>query len=87
MQNTIEPPILLQATQIKSSPPPSPNLKHTYPQLNRRHMFLNNIHIPPYQQPNTFNHHPPRSPNLLLHKPQIPNLPHRTRQVAYSILP
>ncbi|WP_398574567.1 SsrA-binding protein, partial [Staphylococcus epidermidis] len=74
IQHTIQPPIPLTPTQIKSIPPPTPNLKHTFPQLTPAQIYLNNIHIPPYQQPNPFNHHPLPTPKLLFHKKQIQKL-------------
>ncbi|WP_186312600.1 SsrA-binding protein, partial [Staphylococcus aureus] len=74
-------------TEIKSIPRPSANLKHTYPQLKNPQIYFNNMHIPPYQQPNPFNHHPLPSPKLLFHKPQIFKLRQQTPQIPYSILP
>ncbi|WP_186306050.1 SsrA-binding protein, partial [Staphylococcus epidermidis] len=59
----------------------------TFAQLTPPQIYLNNIHIPPYQQANPFNHHPLPTPKLLFHKKQIQKLPHPTPQIPYSIIP
>ena len=87
IEDTIEAGIVLQGTEIKSIRRGSANLKDSYAQVNRGEMFLNNMHIAPYEEGNRFNHDPRRSRKLLLHKREIAELGERTREVGYSIVP
>ncbi|MFQ3871071.1 SsrA-binding protein SmpB [Staphylococcus sp. Mo2-1] len=87
IEDTIEAGIVLQGTEIKSIRRGSANLKDSYAQVNRGEMYLNNMHIAPYEEGNRFNHDPRRSRKLLLHKRQIEKLGERTREVGYSIVP
>ena len=50
-------------------------------------MYLNNMHIAPYEEGNRFNHDPLRTRKLLLHKKEIQKLGERTREIGYSIIP
>lgn len=50
-------------------------------------MFINNMHIAPYEEGNRFNHDPLRSRKLLLHKKEIIKLGERTREIGYSLIP
>ena len=65
----------------------SANLKDSYAQVKRGEMFINNMHIAPYEEGNRFNHDPLRSRKLLLHKKEIIKLGERTRNwlFTYSI--
>ena len=47
-------------------------LEDSYAQVKRGEMYLNNMHIAPYEEGNRFNHDPLRS-RKLLHKREILN--------------
>ena len=49
-------------------------------------MYLNNMHIAPYEEGNRFNHDPLRTRKLLLHKKKF-KISERTREIGYSIIP
>ena len=80
IEDTIEAGIVLQGTEIKSIRRGSANLKNC-------EMYLNNMHIAPYEEGNRFNHDPLRSRKLLLHKREIFKLGEQTREIGYSIVP
>ena len=62
-------------------------MKDSYAQVKRGEMFINNMHIAPYEEGNRFNHDPLRSRKLLLHKKEIIKLGERTRENGYSLIP
>ena len=59
-------------------------MKDSYAQVKRGEMYLNNMHIAPYEEGNRFNHDPLRSRKLLLHKREIIKLGERTRKWLFS---
>ena len=61
-------------------------MKDSYAQVKRGEMYLNNMHIAPYEEGNRFNHDPLRSRKLLLHK-RNPQIRERTREIGYSLIP
>jgi len=87
IEDTIEAGIVLQGTEIKSIRRGSANLKDSYAQVKNGEMYLNNMHIAPYEEGNRFNHDPLRSRKLLLHKREIIKLGDQTREIGYSIVP
>ena len=87
IEATVEAGIALQGTEIKSIRSGSANLKESYAQVKRGEMYLNNMHIAPYEEGNRFNHDPLRSRKLLLHKREIIKLGERTREIGYSLIP
>lgn len=87
IEATVEAGIALQGTEIKSIRSGSANLKDSYAQVKRGEMYLNNMHIAPYEEGNRFNHDPLRSRKLLLHKREIIKLGERTREIGYSLIP
>lgn len=87
IEDTIEAGIALKGTEIKSIRRGSANLKDSYAQVSKGEIFLQNMHIAPYEEGNQFNHDPRRSRKLLLHKKEILKLGDRTREIGYSIVP
>ncbi|WP_144685016.1 SsrA-binding protein, partial [Bacillus altitudinis] len=87
LQQTYQPHLVLQPTQIKSIPPRKLNLKHSFPKIQPPQLFLHNMHLTPYQHPNPYNHHPLTTTNLLLHPKQITKLIPATNEQPYSLLP
>lgn len=55
IEDTIEAGIVLQGTEIKSIRRGSANLKDSYAQVKNGEMYLNNMHIAPYEEGNRFN--------------------------------
>ena len=77
----------MQGTEIKSIRRGGANLKDSYAQVKNGEMYLNNMHIAPYEEGNRFNHDPLRSRKILLHKREIIKLGDQTREIGYSIVP
>ena len=71
IEETYEAGLVLTGTEIKSIRRGSANLKDSYAQVKRGEMYINNMHIAPYEEGNRFNHDPLRSRKLLLHKKEI----------------
>ena len=86
IEDTIEAGIALQGTEIKSIRRGSANLKDSYAQVKRGEMYINNMHIAPYEEGNRFNHDPLRSKSCYCIK-EIIKLGERTREIGYSIIP
>lgn len=87
IESTIEAGIVLKGTEIKSIRRGSANLKDSYAQVKKGEMWLQNMHIAPYEEGNQFNHDPRRSRKLLLHQREINKIGEQTREVGYSIVP
>ena len=69
--DTIEAGMVLTGTEIKSVRKAKINLKDGYASIRNGEVFLQNVHISPFEQGNIFNHDPLRTRKLLLHKKQI----------------
>ena len=63
--------IVLTGTEVKSLRQGRCNLKDSYARFEKGEIFLYNMHIPPYEQGNIYNHDPVRPRKLLLHKSQV----------------
>ncbi|TFD95866.1 MULTISPECIES: SsrA-binding protein SmpB [Jeotgalibacillus] len=87
IEETYEAGIVLQGTEIKSIRQGRVNLKDSFARISNGEVFLNNMHISPYEQGNRYNHDPERERKLLLHRQQINKLIGETKQQGYSLVP
>ena len=85
--DTIEAGIVLKGTEIKSIRAGRINLKDGYATIRNGEIFLQNVHISPYEQGNVFNHDPVRTRKLLMHKKQIARLVGETKSSGYTLIP
>lgn len=85
--DTIEAGIVLKGTEIKSIRAARINLKDGYATIRNGEIFLQNVHISPYEQGNVFNHDPVRTRKLLMHKKQIARLVGETKSNGYTLVP
>ncbi|MBM6615710.1 SsrA-binding protein SmpB [Desemzia sp. RIT804] len=85
--DTIEAGIVLKGTEIKSIRAGRINLKDGYATIRNGEIFLQNVHISPYEQGNVFNHDPVRMRKLLMHKKQIARLVGETKSSGYTLVP
>lgn len=85
--DTIEAGIVLKGTEIKSIRACRINLKDGYATIRNGEIFLQNVHISPYEQGNVFNHDPVRTRKLLMHKKQIARLVGETKSSGYTLIP
>ncbi len=84
---TYEAGISLLGTEVKSIRAGRVNLKDSYASIKNGEVFLENMHISPYQQANRFNHDPLRVRKLLLHKNQIRKLIGKVEQRGMTLVP
>lgn len=85
--DTIEAGMVLTGTEIKSVRKAKINLKDGYASIRNGEVFLQNVHISPFEQGNIFNHDPLRTRKLLLHKKQIKYLIEETKTTGVTVVP
>ena len=85
--DTIEAGMVLTGTEIKSVRKAKINLKDGYASIRDGEVFLQNVHISPFEQGNIFNHDPLRTRKLLLHKKQIKYLIEETKTTGVTLVP
>lgn len=79
--------IELVGTEVKSIRNGRANMKDSYADIYNGEVFVNNMHISPYEQGNIFNVDPLRKRKLLLHKAEIIKLLEATAQDGYTLVP
>ena len=77
----------LFGTEVKSLRAGKANLKDSYAEIKNGELFLQNMHISPYEQGNIFNHEPLRPKRLLMHKGEILKLFGKTREKGFTLIP
>lgn len=84
---SIEAGIELCGTEVKSLRQGRVNLKDTWCSIVDGEMFVNGMHISPYEQGNLFNRDPLRVRKLLMHKKEIMRLFGLVKQDGYALIP
>lgn len=79
--------IELFGTEVKSIRQGKINLKDSWCFVKDGEMFVNGMHISPYEQGNIFNRDPLRTKRLLLHKREINRLYSQVKQEGLAIVP
>ena len=79
--------IELQGTEVKSLRAGKANLKDSFATIQNGEIYLENMHISPFEQGNIFNHDPLRKRKLLMHKSEIMKLFGETRQKGFTLVP
>lgn len=87
VEEQLEAGIELCGTEVKSLRRGAANLKDAWCTVDGGEMFVNGMHISPYEQGNIFNRDPVRSRRLLLHKREIMRLFGLTKQQGYTLIP
>lgn len=87
VEEELEAGIELFGTEVKSIRQGTLNLKDAWCGIKDGEMFVNQMHISPYEQGNIFNKDPRRPRRLLLHKREIMRLFGKVKQDGYSIIP
>jgi len=85
--DTFETGICLQGTEVKSIRQGMVNLKDSFASISSNEVFLENMHVSPYEHGNIFNHDPLRKRKLLLHKSQIKQLIGKTKEKGLTLVP
>ena len=71
IHETYETGIELKGTEVKSLRVGKANLRDSYAEVKDGEIFVENMHISPYEQGNIFNHDPLRRRRLLMHKKDL----------------
>lgn len=87
IHETYEAGLELQGTEVKSLRAGKANLKDSFASVQNGEIYLENMHISPFEQGNIFNHDPLRKRKLLMHKAEILKLFGETRQKGYTLVP
>ena len=83
----IETGIELEGTEVKSIRAGKINLLDSYAVCKTGELFLNHMHISPFEQGNRFNHDPYRIRKLLLHKKEILRLAGEIERKHLTLIP
>lgn len=84
---TYEAGIELKGTEVKSLRGGKVNLKDAWCNVVEGEMFVNGMHISPYDHGNIFNRNPLRVRKLLMHKKEIKKLYSAVKQQGVSLIP
>lgn len=84
---TYEAGIALCGTEVKSVRAGKINLKDSWCSIDSGEIFVNGMHISPYEQGNIFNRDPMRVRKLLMHKREISRLFGVTKQQGLTLVP
>lgn len=87
VEETYEAGIELCGTEVKSLRAGRVNLKDSWCSIVDGEIFVNGMHIFPYEQGNIFNRDPMRVRKLLMHKKEILKLYGTVKQTGYSLIP
>lgn len=80
--------IALTGTEVKSLRAGKANLRDSYAYFDKsRELYLQNLHISPYEQGNIFNHDPLRSRKLLMHRHQLDKLVGKINEKGFTLVP
>ena len=79
--------IALYGTEVKSVRLRQVNLKDCYCSIKNNEIFVNGMHISPYEKGNIFNRDPIRTRKLLMHKREIIKLSSLVAQKGFSLIP
>lgn len=79
--------IELCGTEVKSLRAGKVNLKDSWFSIVEGEIFVNGMHISPYEHGNIFNRDPVRVRRLLMHKKEIMKLYGTVKQTGFSLIP
>ena len=79
--------LALFGTEVKSIRQGRVNLKESWAQIRGGEIWVEGMHISPYDHGNIFNHDPLRSRRLLLHRAEINKLIGKVKEKGYALVP
>lgn len=79
--------IELFGTEVKSVKLGKANLKESYADVKNGEIFIQGMHISPYEQGNIFNKDPLRPKRLLMHKSEIRRIAGLVSREGYTLVP
>ena len=87
IEESIECGIALFGTEVKSIRLGRVNLKESWAQIRKGEVWVEGMHISPYEQGNIYNRDPLRDKKLLLHKSEIRKLDSQVMRQGYTLIP
>jgi len=84
---TLEAGIVLTGTEVKSLRQGKASIKEAFGLVRQGEVWLEGMHITPYEQGNRYNHDPVRTRKLLLHRKQIERLIGSVEQKGCALVP
>ena len=87
IEDSVEAGIVLKGTEVKSLRAGHVTLKDAYASISNGEIFIEGMHISPYEHGNIFNADPLRKRKLLLHKRQILRLAQKTQEKGLTLVP
>lgn len=87
IEETFETGIVLTGTEVKSIRQGKVNIKESYAVIDNGEVFIQGMHISPYEQGNIYNVDPLRVRKLLLHRREIRKLIGETKQKGFTLVP
>ena len=87
VEETFECGIELKGTEVKSMRLGRVNLRESYAQVRNGEVFVQSMHISPYEQGSIFNTDPMRPKKLLLNKSEIRKLAGLVQRKGYTLIP
>lgn len=85
--DTFEAGMVLQGTEVKALRDGRVQLKDSFAHISRGEIFVNRVHISPYEAGNFHNHEPERMRKLLMHRAEIRRLIGQTTQKGLTLVP
>ena len=87
IEDVYEAGLVLQGTEVKSLRAGRASLVDAYARIKDGEVWLENAHIPEYDQGSWTNHEPRRSRKLLLHRGEIAKLIGKTKESGLTLVP
>jgi SsrA-binding protein len=87
IEDTYEAGLVLVGTEVKSLRAGRASLVDAYAHIKDSEVWLENAHIPEYDQGSWTNHEPRRSRKLLLHRDEIAKLIGKTKESGLTLVP
>lgn len=87
MEEKYEAGVELTGTEVKSIRAGTLNLKDAWCGIRDGELYVNQLHISPYEKGNIFNRDPLRVRRLLMHKREIRRLQALVKQEGYALIP
>ena len=85
--DTFEAGLVLTGTEVKSLRRKGASIKEGFARLSRGEVFLEGMHITPYEQGNRYNHEPRRPRKLLVHRRELEKFIGAVQRQGMTIVP
>ncbi len=87
LEESYEAGIELKGTEVKSIRQGKLSIQESYASIENGEVYINNLHVSPYEQGNIYNVDPLRKRKLLLHKREIRKLQAGISQDGFTLIP